>query len=115
MSVKYDLCGQQEEEDVEEEEEKTSDPPSGDDFTSVDDSGKETSLCNISGVSGFQRESISSSSTDWMGPGPMPMNDSVEVFLAKKLVEADVVNISTDSSVLDVSKGQMSGITEMEI
>ena len=43
------------------------------------------------------------------------MNDSVEVFLAKKLVEADVVNISTDSSVLDVSKGQMSGITEMEI
>ena len=101
--------------EVEDEEENTSDPPSGDDHFSVDDSGKETSICDISGVSSFQRESISTSSTDWMGPGPMPMNDSVEVFLAKKLVETEVVNISTDSSVLDVSKGQMSGITEMEI
>ena len=100
-------------------EEEESDPPSNEDsieeFTSIEDSGKESSLCDISGVSAFQRESISTSSTDWMGPGPMPMDDSVEVFLAKRINEADVVNISTDSSVLDVSKGQTSIVTEMEI
>ena len=65
-------------------EEEESDPPSNEDsieeFTSIEDSGKESSLCDISGVSAFQRESISTSSTDWMGPGPMPMDDSVEVF-----------------------------------
>ena len=36
--------------------------------------------------------------------GPLPFNDSVEVFLAKKLDENDVVNVSTGSSTLNSSR-----------
>ena len=49
-------------------------------------------------------DSLRNSSADW--DGPVPMNDSVEVFLAKRLESHEVVNVSTDSSVLDVSRGQ---------
>ena len=84
-----------------------------DDDFSVNDSGKETSLCDISGVSSFQRESTSSSSTDWAGPGPIPMDDSVEVFLSKKVNESQIVTVS-DDSIPSVDGGQTNGDTAMD-
>lgn len=69
----------------------------------------EGSSVEMSGVSSIpdtsyrsQTPSIQSSEEG----GPLPFNDSVEVFLAKKLDENDVVNVSTGSSALNSSRGQ---------
>ena len=60
--------------------------------------------------------SMSSSSTDWNGPGPLPMDDSVEVFLAKCLSEGDIVNVSTSEDGGDnLSKGQASVSDLMDV
>ena len=56
---------------------------------------------------------VSSSSSD--GYGPIPMDDSVEVFLTKKVNNSQIVNVSTDSSVLELSKGQTSDASIMEL
>lgn len=84
-------------------------PSSFDGDTSVEQS----SLCDILGVTGFKDESLSS--TDWEGPGPIPMDDSVEVFLSKMVNESQIINVSSssDGSVLDVTRGQACGSTEM--
>ena len=42
-------------------------------------------------------------------------NDSVEVFLAKQVNESKVVNVSTDDSILEVSKGQVSDSSQMDL
>ena len=61
---------------------------------------------------GLQRESTSSS-TDWAGPGPIPMDDSIEVFLAKKVNESQIVTVS-DDSIPSVDEGQTNGDTAMD-
>ena len=68
----------------------------------------------MSGVSslGPDESRITNSSADW--DGPLPMDDSVEVFLAKKLSQSQVINVSTDSSVLEVSKGPASDTSGMD-
>ena len=43
------------------------------------------------------------------------MDDSVEVFLTKKVNNSQIVNVSTDSSVLELSKGQTSDASIMEL
>ena len=68
---------------------------------------------NEHSVSNNRHESqVTTSSVDW--DGPLPMDDSVEVFLAKKLNKSQVINVSTDSSVLEVSKGQASHTSGMD-
>ena len=42
-------------------------------------------------------------------------SDSVEVFLAKQVNESKVVNVSTDDSILEVSKGQVSDSSQMDL
>ena len=78
-----------------------------------DTSVEQSSLCDISGVTGFKDESMSS--TNWEEHGPLPMDDSVEVFLSKMVNESQIINVSSssDGSVLDVTKGQACGSTEM--
>ena len=81
--------------------------------TSGNDSGKDTSRCDISGISAFQRESLEEEpETD-----PMDESTEVEVFLADKMNESQIVNVSssTDSSGGQVAGGgQASGGAEMD-
>ena len=54
----------------------------------------------------------------WNGPGPLPMDDSVEVFLAKCLSEGDIVNVSTSTSEdggANLSKSQASVSDLMDV
>ena len=82
--------------------------------TSVEESRDCSGMFEMSGVSslGPDESRATTSSADW--DGPLPMDDSVEVFLAKKLNKSQVINISTDSSVLEVSKGQASDTSGMD-
>ena len=78
-----------------------------DDTSGEEGSNNEFEMSGISSLcetSARMEDSLRNSSVDW--DGPVPMNDSVEVFLAKRLESHEVVNVSTDSSVLDVSRGQ---------
>ena len=77
---------------------------------------------DLSGFSSLAEVSLAtndysmSSSTDWNGPGPLPMDDSVEVFLAKCLSEGDIVNVSTSEDGGDnLSKGQASVSDLMDV
>ena len=73
-------------------------------------------MTSISGVTSFNTtcdQSCLSSTSDW--DGPYPMDDSVEVFLAKHLSNSQVVDVSTDSSVRGASKGQASDTSLMDI
>ena len=88
--------------------------------TSVEEDGEDEG--DISGISSLAEVSMASgiysgsSSTDWNGPGPLPMDDSVEVFLAKCLSEGDIVNVSTsDDGGANLSKGQASVSDLMDI
>ena len=76
---------------------------------------EQSSLCDISGVTGLKDDSILS--TDWEGPGPIPMDDSVEVFLSKMVNESQIVNISSsaDGSVLEDGQGQACGASMSEV
>ena len=82
--------------------------------TSVEEvSGLDEDVSGISSLADISEASVvcsvSSSSTDWNGPGPIPMDDSVEVFLAKCLSEGDIVNVSTSDDCEDnLGKGQAS-------
>ena len=49
------------------------------------------------------------------GQGPLPAMDTMDLFLAKKVNESQIVNISTDDSVLDVSRGKTSEQDFMEL
>ena len=90
--------------------------------TSVEDSDKSkdaSGVFDITGVSSLDQSNVKeedsslvASSSDW--EGPFPMDDSVEVFLAKKLNKSQVVNVSTDSSVLEISKGKISDSSMMD-
>ena len=90
--------------------ESSAPPSSFDGDTSVEQS----SMCDISGVTGLNDNSVSS--TDWDGPGPQPINELVEVFLSKMLNKSQIVNISSsaDGSVLDDGKGQACDLASME-
>ena len=50
-------------------------------------------------MAGRKKNWNKSTSTDWNGPGLLPMDDSVEVFLAKCLSEGDIVNVSTSNTI----------------
>ena len=78
--------------------------------TSVEDvSGLDGDVSGVSSLANISVYTVSSSSTDWNGPGPIPMDDSVEVFLAKCLSEGDIVNVSTSDDCEDnLGKGQAS-------
>ena len=90
---------------------KTIDDTSGEEGSSNDfEMSGISSLCE---TSARVESSLRNSSADW--DGPVPMNDSVEVFLAKRLESHEVVNVSTDSSVLDVSRGQSNDPTVKEL
>ena len=80
--------------------------------TSVEDQGFE-----MSGVSSLADSSLLSrrSASYDGGPGPLPMNDSVEVFLSSKPNQHEVVNVSTDSSGLDTSRGQANGAGTLDL
>ncbi len=90
--------------------------------TSVEDSDKSkdvSGVFDITGVSSLDQSNVKeedsslvASSSDW--EGPFPMDNSVEVFLAKKLNKSQVVNVSTDSSVLEISKGKISDSSMMD-
>ena len=75
------------------------------DMTGVSSQAGDTSIAKVS--------ASSATSSDW--DGPLPMDDSVEVFLAKRINNSQVVNVSTDSSVLELSRGQISDSSIMEI
>ena len=47
--------------------------------------------------------------------GPLPEMDTFDLFLAKKVNESQIVNISTDESVLEVSRGKSSDRDAMEL
>ena len=84
-----------------------------DDFYGGFDLSGVSSLDNIS-----QMTSVCSSSTsnDMYGRWSDEIfNDSVEVFLAKQVNESKVVNVSTDDSILEVSKGQVSDSSQMDL
>ena len=49
------------------------------------------------------------------GHGPLPDMDTMDLFLAKKVNESQIVNISTDDSVLEVSHGKTSEQDFMEL
>ena len=70
----------------------------------------EESCFEISGVSNMPDTSIRSVSPGESSEegGPLPINDSVEVFLAEKIDGKDIINVSTGSSSLDSSRGQAS-------
>ena len=78
--------------------------------------------CDLSGVSSLdnisQMTSMCSSSTSndmykcW---NDEIFNDSVEVFLAKQVNESKIVTVSTDDSILEVSKGQVSDSSQMDL
>ena len=74
-------------------------------------------MTGVSGVSSFSNNTCDhsrlTSTSDW--DGPYPMDDSVEVFLAKRVNNSQVVNISTDSSVLEASRGQASDSSSMDL
>ena len=75
------------------------------DMTGVSSQAGDSSIAKVS--------ASSATSSDW--DGPLPMDDSVEVFLAKRINNSQVVNVSTDSSVLEISRGQISDTSIMEI
>ena len=84
--------------------------------TSVEESRNCSGMFDISGVSSLEGSLVkprrmSSSDID----GPLPMDDSVEVFLVKKIPNDLIHNVSTDSSVLGASKGKVSDSSVMEI
>ena len=81
--------------------------------TSVEESSVE-----MSGVSSLPDTSFRSQTPSFQSSeegGPLPFNDSVEVFLAKKVDENDVVNVSTGSSALNSSRGQITDDGSMSL
>ena len=83
--------------------------------TSVEDVDSDiTGVSAISSVNtSVNNRSKRTSSSDWSCP--LPMDDSVEVFLAKRINNSQVVNVSTDSSsVLEISKGKVSDSSLMD-
>ena len=49
------------------------------------------------------------------GQGPLPEKDTFDLFLAKPVNESQIINISTDESILEVSKSQASDQDSMDI
>ena len=47
--------------------------------------------------------------------GPLPDMDTLDLFLAKQVNESQIINVSTDDSILDVSRGQTSDQSVMEL
>ena len=76
---------------------------------------RDTSICNISGVTSFQESTSGSSLSEWEGPGVIPLDDSIEIFFADKVNASAIYDVSTDSSVLEVKGGQTNVITPMDV
>ena len=93
--------------------------------TSVEDSLEQSrdasGVFDITGVSTLNSSSIKEEEDTKLTSvsdedGPLPMDDSVEVFLAKKLNKSQVVNVSSSSSgVLELSKGKTSDSSMMDL
>ena len=76
---------------------------------------RDTSICNISGVTSFQDPTSGSSLSDWEGPGAIPLDDSIEIFFADKVNASQIYDVSTDSSVLEVKGGQTNAVLPMDV
>ena len=76
---------------------------------------RDTSVCNISGVTSFQESTSGSSLSEWEGPGVIPLDDSIEIFFADKINASQIVDVSTDSSVLEAKGGQTNAVTPMDV
>ena len=71
--------------------------------TSVEDSLEMSGVSSLCDTSYRSRSHGNPSSEEG---GPLPLDDSVDVFLAKRPGSQEVINVSTDSSLLDSSRGQ---------